>query len=322
MKATDIARLKKQLKGPLGKRLHQASVAQGSGATRLRSKSGRKEAGKLLSTDLGLTPATRRAFAEVVAKESAQAETRIKKLTAEAQKHARTEQKALKQALIARAKSVKALATQQAATQGTSFYYLLERPFLIWPSFGLQIDATYSNQNSFVKVQKTIDNIDAAHAVRFYYLWTNPRNSYSVINIDAPIIFNGTGQASAGGGITADDRYAKLVITGQLEVLEWWNQPPTSPQQQPDQTASVLTPPLEASQEGWFELGDIEFKAVFRGYDINYRLMVVPPLATVVFACSAHFDSTCGTSDSQTIIDFKTGNFQITSPFAIVNLLS
>lgn len=320
MKATEVARLKKQLQGPLGKKLDQASAGRQLGGLRLRSKGGRKDAAKLLTKDLALTAESRRAFAEIVTREAAQAEAQAKKLTTAAQKNARMELKALKQALVQRAKAVKALDTQLAGGQGTNYYYLIEQPFLIWPSLGLQIDATYSNLNSFVKTQRTVNNTSASLAVRFYYIWTNPRDSYSVINIDAPIIFNGKGQASAGGGITASDRYAGLVITGQLEIYEWWNQPPTQPLPQPDQTAWAMV--LEANQEGWFEVGDIEFKTIFRGYDINYRQLVVPPLESVVIACSAHFDSTCGTDESQTIIDFATGNFQITSPFALVDLIS
>jgi hypothetical protein len=320
MRKIDAARLKKELTGAAGKRLQLASIAQNAAPVRLRNRDSRKAIARLLGSEVPELAKARKGFATILAADAAQSAMRVKKANAEAQRNVRASRPGLKRAIAERIKAMKTLAAQPAVA-GSAQYYFLDKPFLIWPTLGLQMDdAAYVSANSWAKAHATASDVNSFVGLRFYYLWTNPHDAYSVINIGGFLILNGTCQASAGGGFWPSDRYSKLSLDAKLEIYEWWNQPPTSPVPQMDQSINVVT--LEANQEGFSEVGDIEFKSIFRAYGLSYSLMLVPPLATVVFAFNASFSSTNGTDSSQTIVDFATGNFQIGCPYGLVTLLS
>jgi hypothetical protein len=319
MRKIDAARLKKQLTGALGKRLHEASVAQSVPTVRLRNRDSAKAVAKLLGGAVPELAKARKEFAAIAAEDAAQLAKQVKTFDAEAQRQVRANRPILKRAIAERIKAIKEVAALPGVA-GSAQYFFLNKPFLIWPTLGLQMDDyAYVPANSWAKVH-AINDTSANLGLRFYYLWTNPHNAYSVVNIGGFLILNGKCQAAAGDGFWPGDRYSKMVIEAKLEIYEWWNQPPTSPVPQMDQSISIKT--LEADQGGFGAVGDIEPATFFRAYGLSYSLMLVPPLATVVFAFNASFTCTNGTDSSQTEVDFASGNFQIGCPYGLVTLLS
>ena len=99
----------------------------------------------------------------------------------------------------------------------------------------------------------------------------------------------------SGGGIFPGDRYAGVSVDGRLDILEWFNQPPTSPPDQPDQSVNVAD--LSVSTGGFSEVGAIDAKDIFRGYDLRHTQFLVPPNAVLVFTVTAAVTLSTG-SDS------------------------
>jgi len=174
---------------------------------------------------------------------------------------------------------------------------------------------------SWAKIQLQSDTT-RTDELKFYYLWETPKDKYVVINVDGYLVLNGYCQAGAGGGFWPSDRYSKISVDARLDIYEWWNQPPTSPFSQPDQTQSAIIPPLEVSAEGFLEVGGIEYTTLFRGYDLSHTLMLVPPQAWVVFAVTTSIASVNGNDSSHTEADFASGDFHVMSPAVHVAVLS
>jgi hypothetical protein len=317
MRTTDAARLKKLLTGALGKRLAQADAAQCTMPRPSRNRDSQRAVAKLLGTELANLGPIRKAFTAILEKDVAATAKFAKQAQAAALKNARTARKTLASATAQRLKVIRGLISQDGQS---SERFLLGKPFLIWPTPGLEMDdAQYIQNNSFAKVQVSTSG-SRYDALRFYYLWDNPRNAYSVIDIDGFIIFNGLIKVGAGGGVFPGDRWSRVTIDGVLEVYEWWTQPPTSIYPQPDQVVEAANPHFES--EGWSETGGILPFPVFRGYDLRCSQFVVPPLATAVLAVTAKINSTNGSDSSNSVVDFSSGSFQIGSPFVTINLVS
>ena len=156
--------------------------------------------------------------------------------------------------------------------------------------------------------------------MKFYYLWRNPKDTFSVINVDGYAIFHGYAYVGVGGGIFPGDRMASISVDGSLEILEWWNQPPTQPPAQPDQSVNVAN--LRVTAYGWSEVGAIDARDIFRGYDLRHTLMLVPPSATLVFTVTAAVSCATGSDSGLTEVDFASGAFQVGSPAVLVAVLS
>lgn len=317
MRTTDAARIKKLLTGALGKRLAQADAAQWKSPKPSRNRDSQKAVAKLLGSELTNLGPVRKAFTAILEKDAAATAKLAKQAQAAALKNARGARKVLAAATAQRLKVIKGLASQDGQA---SERFLLSKPFLIWPTQGLEMDdAQYIQNNSFAKVQVSTSGT-RYDALRFYYLWDNPRNAYSVIDIDGFIIFNGNIQVGSGGGVFPGDRWSQVTIDGVLEIYEWWTQPPTQPYPQPDQTVEAAN--LYFQSDGWSETGGILPLPIFRGYDLRCTQFIVPPLGTVVLAVTAKINSANGSDSSNSVVDFSSGNFQIGSPFVTVNLVS
>jgi hypothetical protein len=67
-------------------------------------------------------------------------------------------------------------------------------------------------------------------------------------------------------------------------------------------------------------VGDIELRNVFRGADVRYDLMVVPPQANVAFdlTVTASYDIAGGSVD----VDFRTQNFMVMGVGVLVAIVS
>lgn len=316
MRTTDTARIKKMLSGPLGKRLRRAGDEWMKLSLPIQNKDSRKAVTKLLGSEVIKAP-VRKAFADILAADKTKQEAAAKKMRAQALKTSSAAAKSLKQLTVARVKAVQGFLAQPADTPSPELF-LLERPIFIIPSPGTHLDNyQYADLNSWATLQSSTD-ASRIDTVRFYYIWSNPRSTYSVVNVDGFIVFNGYCGVGTNGGIFPDDRYSQVIVNGVLEVYQWWIQPPVAMVSDPNQTVSALN--LKVTSGGWFDVGAIGGRNVYRGYDLRADLVVVAPQATLVFAVTATIGQYNNSGHSY--IDFSNKDYQITSPFVIVSLVS
>jgi hypothetical protein len=154
------------------------------------------------------------------------------------------------------------------------FYEILDRPFLIWPTLGVfSDDSHYEPWNSWAKITLDSDSGAGSGYLSFYFLWRNPRDSNAVINVVAYMVLNGFCLAGSGGGYFPGDRFSRLVVSPRLDLWEWWNQPPTLPSFQLDQSQIALH--LETDTGEWFDRNDTDSGGVSRGYDLYYNMFLV-----------------------------------------------
>lgn len=73
---------------------------------------------------------------------------------------------------------------------------------------------------------------------------------------------------------------------------------------------------------GFGDGGSIEIRDSFRGDDLRHTLLIVPPLATLIFTVVAEVSASCGSDSGLVEFDFLSGGFQVGSPAVLVTLLS
>lgn len=127
----------------------------------------------------------------------------------------------------------------------------LDKPFLIWAfRFGRPInildDTHIEPLNSWAKFYTRVDDdgIGPMDEIVFYFLWVNETGGDAVVNVASHLMPKGRCEVYCnerwipvfGGGFGE----THLTMNAGLKVLEWWNQPPTSPLQQSGQTSEVL----------------------------------------------------------------------------------
>jgi len=144
--------------------------------------------------------------------------------------------------------------------QGASTFVLLDAPFLIFalPSNWL-LDSHVSRKESFAKVrfQETITNEKfprPPHTVNFVYVWENPSDHHALVNIETYIVLKGFCEATV--EIQGNPLYATsdLHVGAELQLFEWWNQPPTTPL--PQKTQKVEAVHLHCNAFGPFSPGE------------------------------------------------------------------
>jgi hypothetical protein len=198
------------------------------------------------------------------------------------------------------------------------FYEHLDRPFTILPTPGVYMHSEHIEPaNSWANI--TVDSeSDAIDELSFYFLWQNPRSTHAVIDVDAYLVLNGFCQAGSEGGYFPSVRHSQLDVWAKLDLLEWWNQPPTSPLGQVDQYQEALSFTIDTS--GWFDHNATESEEVFRGYDLRYNLFLVPPGAVVVFEVALYVRY--GNKEGSIHVDFASGDFEVLCPGVLIGMLA
>jgi hypothetical protein len=172
-----------------------------------------------------------------------------------------------------------------------SHYVLLDTPFLMTRSYGMLLDdSNIEPWNSWAKVRAVpiAGQSSGSMELSFYHLWQNTSDTPVSVDAHSYLVLNGGAVAYVYGGIFPDDSaYSNLAIDVRLYPWEWWNQPPTSPLTQPDQSQNVMT--LHQGGSGWIDSLAGPEQDVFRGYDLSYHSWAVPPNAFAVFETAMSF---------------------------------
>jgi len=231
---------------------------------------------------------------------------------AEAVKHSSYVKETFRYGVDNRVKTVEQL-------QAPPKYELLNSPFLIWQTQGIDFPETHVEpSNSRAKFTLHSDKSSGSEEMSFYFLWDNPSDKFAVINVDGYLIVNGFCRCGSDGGFFPGDRRSGLVLKARLHLLEWWNQPPTQPLPKVDQIQEVLR--LSTNTGGWSDPGAIEFEEVFRGYDLRYELFLIPPKGVVVFEVALSI--ILWNADGSVDVDFASGDFQVGSPGVLLSILT
>lgn len=202
-------------------------------------------------------------------------------------------------------------------------YFALDTPFLIWPTLGMELDSTVVEPwNSRAECGLHAGNSGGSEQtgheeLTFYFLWENPRNRYSVANVDAFLVLNGFCDAVGHGGVLWGDRFSRLQVDATLRLMEWWNQPPTEPAPESGQVQRAVN--LAVDTGGFDDFTHVEIADVFRGYDLQYGFFALPPHGVVVIEVSlaASYDLQDGSVD----VAFSGNGFDVLCPFVQIALL-
>lgn len=319
MKRNEVDQIKKFLTGAGGRRLEEAEAAKSVISERLPSKEGRCVSEKILESTLN--PSTPKQLASILAKEQARLNAELKESRARAIKNSRATLKVLNAAAAQIVKGFEAVA-EDSPTDRHPYYEFLNTPLMILSTDNLLVASEIAPSNSYARffVGPIPEDDDFYGNVSFYYSWSNPKNKFAVINVNGYIIFNFFCVVGALGGLTPlpRSRFGHVEVYGQLNILEYWNQPPTSPLIQPDQVVEAVR--LSCSGN-W---GCVDSKHVFRGYDLSHNLMVVPPSGIVLFRVTASVGCVTGV-DGFVKVDFgrqRDSGLRLGSPGVLVTVLS
>ncbi|MFZ0455901.1 MAG: hypothetical protein WAM24_19290 [Ignavibacteriaceae bacterium] len=206
------------------------------------------------------------------------------------------------------------------------FYIVLDKPFLIWPTNGLYFeDSHYESWNSWGKVKldssKSSVYAGISEKLTFYFMWQNPVDTWAVINADGYLIHNGFCSVQSDSGTFAGDRRSSVTIYSNLNPMEWWNQPPTQPMTQSDQSVQIFNISCESGSMFDFD-GGFNGDYVFRGSDSQYKLMIVPPKGVVVFEVVSVISYSNGVDGGKAHVDFSSNDFKIICPFMLLSVLT
>lgn len=202
-------------------------------------------------------------------------------------------------------------------TPNVTAYKLVDKPFLIWQTQGINFPETHIEPgNSWAKF-KYISDKSSIEQLTFYFLWENPSDKFAVINVDAYHVLSGFCSVVDGRSLISGGESSSLFMQSRLNILEWWNQPPTAPLHQADQFQNVL---FLSADGGLLSGGDINAKYIFRGYDLRYNLLLVPPKGVSVFQVILYFYSSI--DQGETTVNFAGGDFEVLCPGVLVSILT
>lgn len=253
---------------------------------------------------------------------------RLEVLKADAVRQSSTHAKELRSGVEGRRRTLELLA--DAGQSAAAEHVVLDSPFLIWTKPLVAVDdSTIEPWNSRAKIRFTRSNYSGGwgtalledrgtEELSFYFLWDNPGDGWALVTIDGFLVLNGFCTANSHGGFRGEGS-AALGLDVSLNILQWGNQPqPTTPLPQEGQSASALK--LEADSSGWFADDDTKYALVYRGFDLRYELLAVPPGDALIIdvALSISYDL----MDASVEADFATGEFDVMCPFVSIQVLA
>jgi hypothetical protein len=195
----------------------------------------------------------------------------------------------------------------------------VETASMIVPSSGLEMDNfELSAVNNWAKVRGQWSS-SANENLRFIFMWSNPNDTYTVINAASYVSVNGSCQLDANGGALGilPGGNSSLDLSASMTIWELWDQPPNS----------LLTETLQifsqsANGGGWFSsVGAVEHFSVNTSTgDLIYYQLVLPPNAAVAFEVTFQIDAQIDNGSAQ--IDFSSGSFEVRCPLVEIGILS
>ena len=151
--------------------------------------------------------------------------------------------------------------------------------------------------------------------VSFAFSWLNATDKYVVINVDGYFVLNGVCEAISRGGTLPGDRSSDVELFAELHLNT--NELPGTPS---FTAASELALSLKADSGGWFSDGEILYQQLFRGFDLQYQLLLVPPGQVVTIEVAGRLNYT--NSDGTANYVYVTMGRQMLCPAVLVTVVS
>lgn len=181
---------------------------------------------------------------------------------------------------------------------------VLDKPFMIWPlrnyakASHIMMEDHYESMNSWAKIKSGVNEPDdflTTEELTFYFFWSNDTGGDALVNVSTLLAINGSYTANAYDGWiwspfwgTGTIGESAVTLTAKLNVLEWWNQPPTSPDHRASQYRDVAHLKINGD---WTPLADPAIgteRFVSDTFHLNYDAFSVPVSSVAVFEVTLH----------------------------------
>jgi len=183
------------------------------------------------------------------------------------------------------------------------------------------VDSQIQPGNNTAKINAQWRKSYGFENLRFIFLWQNPKDSWVIVSVASNLMLNGECDEFEEGGYLSGS-VSNLNVDARLNVLEWWNQPPTSPFPQATQAQHVLT--LSASGGGVLSNlggGTVESATVAGTFDLSRSVFLIPPNGVAVFEVTLAF--VYDNSDGGMVqVNFASSGFQVMCPSLVIGILS
>lgn len=195
----------------------------------------------------------------------------------------------------------------------------LNTPYLIDADSDVAIESSHiepSKSRAKFRVESAMTN--ETHELSFRFLWQNPSAGYVVVNVNAYLVLHGRAEVKSSGGFFAGNRFSRVVVGASLRLAEWWNQPPTTPAWHPDSSRVALDLPCYSGTT----FDDDAFAAadIYRGYDMPYSMLLLPPGESVGIDVTPTIWSRNG--QGRVKVDFASGGYEVACPGVLVTILT
>jgi hypothetical protein len=209
----------------------------------------------------------------------------------------------------------------------------LDKPFLILqlPHSNVDqlVDSHIESLNSWARIRFTAFPFTQGEtSFHFFFMWENADDFYAVVNVLSPLVLIGSCDVYADTGIFSGDS-TYLTVSGDLMLLEWWNQPPTNPFYEESQHKIIK----QLGAQGGSVLDSQAHDGVAfasEPFDLKYDLFAVPPNSVSIFDVSLTltpqfgFDTQEGNHQDEVVVDFSNVDLvhRVICPFVQLELLT
>ena len=194
-------------------------------------------------------------------------------------------------------------------------YFLLTTAADISATPGITLAGTnIAPTNNWAEFQ--LETSDSSNReVSFAFSWQNTTDKYVVINVDVYFVLSGVCEAISRGGTLPGDRSSDVELFAELHLNT--NESPGTPS---FTAASEQVLSLKADSGGWFSDGEILYQQLFRGFDLQYQLLLVPPGQVVTIEVAGRLNYT--NSDGTANYVFVTMGRQVLCPAVLVTVVN
>lgn len=275
-----------------------------------------KATAAFLRTNIAGLTRLKREFNDHLASTAGKVDAELKQRRSKALKLARGRKDALKAMVADRVAGLEA-ALDATVPDSSADRYLVNLPWQITGE-GVTLDSSaIVPSNSWAKFKLDMSRSRGSPSVVFRFLWNNATDRYKLITVNGYVILHGYCEVATRGGFFAGDRIATFKMTPTMELQNWSTDPyPYFGKQE--------APPvhIDADSKWVFDDADFESQAVFRGYDLEQSLVLIPPRTTVGLIMSVKMYAYAGTDSGRVQADFSTGPYMVGSPAVLVRVLS
>lgn len=191
------------------------------------------------------------------------------------------------------------------------------------PSTALTLNSGSFPKNNWATFASKIEssgNFMNVDEVSFFFFWQNDDASNAVIDVESVFMLSGRWYVHAEAGAIWSPFWSgstigksRLDASAQLSLLQWWDQPPTEPLQQPSQLQSIISKSISG---GWspFGLGWEQELGHFSGnYYVHFDKFFVPANSVAVFEVTLRINASG--YDGKVGAIFNEANHIVTCPY-------